>query len=346
MLEKHQNWSRIILFLIFVIPFLLIFSPFFIPILLAIFVALGLEPILYKVKLQAKNRKLFTFGLLAVSLFLIWGPLIFFSLRIVKGLKSVSLQSIQNSQFIQSLFSLFGKIQTYLSQWADMIGTEQDIIPGKDEILAKLGPFIVAKATSFLTSLPTLSLSFFVFFSFLFILTSKAKAIRAGIFRFSPLPDAEMQEILQSLQASCKLILVSTLMVGVLQALIVSIGSLIFGYHEFYLVFSATLFLSFIPVIGAAPVALALALISFLGGNSADGIGLLVVAAIAGSIDNIIKPFILSSNEKSLPPLLSLLGILGSILVFGLPGLLLGPLLLQVTVQLAPRLAEKILKTN
>ena len=120
-----------------------------------------------------------------------------------------------------------------------------------------------------------------------------------------------------------------------------ALGSSIFGFHEFFLIFVVTFILSFIPVIGAAPVSFVLAITAFVIGQSGNGIGLLVVTGIAGSIDNIIKPYVFSAREEGAHPIMSLIGIIGSIIVFGLPGLLLGPLLLQLGTELLPKLFEK-----
>jgi predicted PurR-regulated permease PerM len=68
-----------------------------------------------------------------------------------------------------------------------------------------------------------------------------------------------------------------------------------------------------------------------------SGIGLLVVAVVAGSVDNIIKPLIVSSgSEESLNPVISLLAIIGAVIVYGIPGLLLGPILTELTLKIVP----------
>lgn len=125
--------------------------------------------------------------------------------------------------------------------------------------------------------------------------------------------------------------------------MIVAVGASLFGFYEFFLIFVITFTLSFIPVIGAAPMSFVLAITAFIMGNSGNGIGLLVVTLIAGSIDNIIKPYVVSSKEAGIHPIIALMGIIGAIFVFGLPGLLLGPLLLQLGTELLPRLTGRLL---
>ncbi len=347
-IDKMQFIVRLVLLFILSLLFLMIFYPFTVPILMASFFALGCEPLIQKIhvstKSKPKRRRYFMLGLFATLLLALLVPLTVFVLRALKGLKSLSAESLQNSQFFQSLFNLWEKLQQFGMKAIQTLGLDLDIIPQKDELFGKISPLVLEKATLFLSSLPDLMLSLFVFFCMLFIFISNATKIKSFILRTDVLPEFEINLVTKSLQSSCSMILISTLLIGALQAFIVAIGSAIFGYHEFFLIFTVTFFLSFIPVIGAAPVAGLLAIISFLIGNSSDGIGLIVVTILAGSVDNILKPYVYSSTESNLHPLISLFGIIGSIIVFGLPGLLLGPLLMQITLEIVPALTRRILK--
>lgn len=343
--EKIYSITRSLLLAVLIIFFIVLFVPFSAPILIACFVALGSEPVIKKINFKTTKRMYFTLGLFVFLLVVFLLPLVLFIFRIANGLKSLNAESLQNSQFFKAILDLWGQLQDLSTQIMQAVGIDQNIIPQKEELLAKISPFIMQKATLFLGSLPDLLLSLFVFFCFLFILISSAKNIKDVVAKANLLPLAELNSILLTFQNSSYMIIVSTFLIGALQAFLVASGSLIFGFHEFFLIFAITFFVSFIPLFGAGPVAVLLSLISFLLGNTGDGIGLLVVALIAGTIDNIIKPFVFSKDEDGLHPVISLLGIIGSIMIFGLPGLLIGPFLLQATVKLAPELIEKTLNT-
>ncbi len=345
-IEKLHFALRILLLSVLSVLFITIFSPFMIPMLMAAFFALGCEPLIQKIhvstKSKPKRRRYFMLVLFVVMLVILLVPLTVFVIRALKGLKSISAESLQNSQMFQALFGLWEMLQGYGIKAIETLGLDIGVIPQKDELIGKISPIVLEKVTLFLGSIPDLMLSLFVFFCMLFILISNANKIKSYILQINVMPEYEVNVITRSLQNGCSMVLVSTLLIGALQALIVAIGSSVFGYHEFFLIFTITFFLSFIPVIGAAPVAGLLAIISFIMGNSADGIGLIVVTVIAGSIDNILKPYVFSNMEANMHPLISLFGIIGSIIVFGLPGLLIGPLLLQVTLQVVPPIAKRI----
>lgn len=343
--NKFHSLVRILLLLIIVIPFVLIFSPFFIVFLISAFVALGLEPILNKVSSRTKRNKYVGFGLGAILFFFVMVPFIFFTGRFVNALKGVSASSLQKSQFVQALFDLWAKVQSFELKIMTALGLDSNIIPTKDEIMAVINPFILDKTKTFLSALPDFGMALFVFFSMLVLFTTRAGVIKRFFVGWKILPVDEIDRITHILKRSCYMILVSTLVIGAIQALVVSVGSLIFGFNEFFLIFTVTFLVSFIPVIGAAPVAIALALISFINGDTGDGVGLVTVALIAGTIDNVLKPYIISGDSEKLHPLVSLFGIVGAIIVFGLPGLLLGPLVLQIGVELGPWLLQKLIST-
>ncbi len=345
-IEKLHFLLRLAFIIILSGLFVFIFTPFATPVLMAAFFAMGCEPLLQKIKVKSqfktKRRRYFALALFVSLLVVVIVPLVVFILRAIKGLKSISAESMQNSQFFQSLFILWDKVQTVAMSFIKTFGLDIDAIPQKDELFAKVSPIILDKVTSILGSLPDFILSIFVFFCMLILFVLNAAKIKKYILSIAILPEYETNLITENLQNSCCMILISTLFIGALQAFIVAIGSSIFGYSEFFLIFLITFFLSFIPVIGAAPVAALLAVISFLSGNSNDGIGLIVVATVAGTIDNILKPFVFSTGEENLNPIVSLLGIIGAIIVFGLPGLLLGPLLMQITMNLVPLMTKRL----
>ncbi len=342
--EQLQMSFRVLLLLVFVFSFILIFVPFFMPILIAIFVAFGLEPIIRKIKLKTKRRTYLAAGILSFLFLAVFIPIIIVLIRVVNEIKKLSVDSIQSSHLFQSIFNLLAKLQVYGQQFIDTIGLDPDTIPSKESIFSKAGPFIVEKTTAAFSSLPNLGLAIFIFLCMLFIFITQAGKIKNTFIKSKLLPEDEINQIISIVKSSCNMILVSTLLIGGLQATIVAIGSSIFGHNEFFLIFVTTFVLSFIPVIGAAPVAVFLSIISFLNGDNGDGAGLLVVAAIAGSIDNIIKPYVFSSEDEGLHPIISLLGIIGAIVVFGLPGLLLGPFIMQISVRLTPLMVKKLIR--
>jgi predicted PurR-regulated permease PerM len=343
-LNYRHNVVRILVLCAIAIPFIIIFMPFFVPMLLAMFFAFGLEPIWKKVGSERRQKKFFPWYLLFFCFFFLIIPTVFVGVKVVRLLQDFASKGTKDSQLFQSLDAIWDKTFATVNNTLQAVNFDQGILPTKEEIVSKVSPVIVDKTTQFLSGIPELGMTFAVFFGMLIVFVSHTNRIKDFFVKIDVLPLDDLNEIIECLKKNCYMTLISTFLIGLLQAFIVAIGASLCGFHEFLLIFIVTFLLSFIPVIGAAPVSFVLALAAFMMDQSGNGIGLLVVTLIAGSIDNIIKPYVFSGNEEGVHPFVALLGIIGAIIVFGLPGLLLGPLLLQIGVELIPKLTSESAK--
>jgi len=91
-------------------------------------------------------------------------------------------------------------------------------------------------------------------------------------------------------------------------------------------------FVALLPVLGGAIVMVPLAIVLALSGNWIGAIVVLLIQIlIFSNIDNVLRPRLVS-KEANLNPALTLLAIVGGIQVFGLFGILFGPLLMIIFV--------------
>jgi predicted PurR-regulated permease PerM len=116
------------------------------------------------------------------------------------------------------------------------------------------------------------------------------------------------------------------------QAIIGGAGLLIAGV-PFAAVLTALMFLLAVAQIGAVPVLVLPIIWLYWTGAYGGGTFLLVVAIIAGSLDNVLRP-ILIRKGADLPLLLIFVGVLGGLISFGLVGIFVGPLILAVSYTL------------
>ena len=116
---------------------------------------------------------------------------------------------------------------------------------------------------------------------------------------------------------------------AMVQALLGGVGLLIAGV-PFAPVLTALMFLLAVAQIGAVPVLIVPVIWLYWGENYVWGTFLLVVTIIAGTLDNVLRPFLIRKGAD-LPLLLILLGVIGGLIAFGLIGIFVGPLVLAVT---------------
>jgi len=117
------------------------------------------------------------------------------------------------------------------------------------------------------------------------------------------------------------------IMVALMQSTVAFIIFTIFGINGALVFAVITFALVFLPMIGALTIWLPLGIMMIASGNIAGGILFMVLSAIfISGIDNILRPIFLK-DRIHLHPLIILFAILGGIVVFGVNGLILGPML-------------------
>lgn len=116
---------------------------------------------------------------------------------------------------------------------------------------------------------------------------------------------------------------------ALVQAVLVGIGLFIAGVPGAALLALLTFFCSIVPILGTGLVWIPAAIWLFHEGSTGWAIFILVWGAGVASIDNVIKPWLISQGSD-MPFLLIFFGVIGGIAVFGFIGIFLGPTLLAL----------------
>lgn len=334
--ELKHRVVRIILTAIIFGLFAVMFVPFFTPLLMAALFGFALENLVTRYAPKRSRRSLPTLLILVSFFLLISLPIGIISYRVLGLARWVAETQFRESPVYHSLESLAASVSAFAERMMLLVGATPPE-GGVMEFVPKAASWVLAYTGALAASAPEFLVSMFVFSAALYVFLTEARYIRATVSSFKILKETELDQIIRVVQRSSYTTLVVSAGIGAIQALIVALGGVFFGYKEFFLLFVITFFTSFIPVIGAAPVAILLALLSLVQGNYFSAIGLGVVALVAGSVDNILKPLaVASTSEESLNPVISLLAIIGAVIVYGLPGLLLGPILTELTLKIVP----------
>jgi predicted PurR-regulated permease PerM len=89
--------------------------------------------------------------------------------------------------------------------------------------------------------------------------------------------------------------------------------------------------LTFVPVVGTAPVTVGAVIYLLAVQRWAAAAGMVVAAVVIGVSDNVVRPWVQSASSP-LHPLLVLLSIFGGLRVFGVAGVFLGPVVAALAV--------------
>ncbi|MEM0465239.1 MAG: AI-2E family transporter [Candidatus Pacearchaeota archaeon] len=180
----------------------------------------------------------------------------------------------------------------------------------------------------FLLDIPSLALKFLVFlFVFFFALKDGEKAIDY-LKSISPFKKDVEERFLKRFKNITNSVLLGQILVGVVQGLTAGIGYFVFGIDNALLFTIITILVSIIPLIGPWLVWVPINVFLFASGKIEIAIGFLIYNLFLTSlIDNLIRPFIVS-KRTDLNIAVIVIGMVGGIFVFGIAGLVIGPLVL------------------
>jgi predicted PurR-regulated permease PerM len=227
------------------------------------------------------------------------------------------------------------------SQQIDFITPLQKIFPSvfqsetfSAEIASTLRSFVTKTTNSMMNSLsniilnfPTIFLQFIVvFFTFFFVLRDKENLISyiQSLIPFS-------KEVEKKLFKSSKDITVSVLygqvVIGIVQGLVAGAGFFLFKVPNALLLTALAALAGIFPIIGTTIVWIPVAIYLVLAGNTFGALGVIIFGLISSIIENLVKPVFVSRRTQMNSSII-LIGMIGGLFLFGIMGVILGPLIL------------------
>ena len=207
---------------------------------------------------------------------------------------------------------------------------EADIIRKITESLQKTSVGIVTGITAILSYPLALVIKFFLMILILFFLFKDGSRFASAFYRFMPFPEDIERDIIDKVNSVVKVLVAGNLLIMALQGLMVGVGLAFFGFRMALLWGCVSAILSLIPVVGTTfvwvPAAFFLAVKGDYMGALFLGLWCLFWYFI---LENLVKPLILG-DRLNFHPLLFFFLLLGSIQTFGLPGVIVGPILLTL----------------
>jgi predicted PurR-regulated permease PerM len=205
--------------------------------------------------------------------------------------------------------------------------------PYGDDILAKLagaassiGNFVVRGLSSATSGTVAFFLQFFVFLYALFFFIKDGPAVLRKALYYLPLSDKDEARLIGNFSSVSRATIKGTLVIGIVQGVLAGIGLAVAGVNGAVFWGTVMVVLSIIPVVGTSlvwvPAAVYLAAI---GHPVAAVLLALYCGLIVGSVDNILRPRLVGKDTK-MPDLLILLSTLGGIYLFGVAGIIIGPI--------------------
>lgn len=318
--------------------FFYIMMPFMVYLVLGGILAMALTPFVdfFTRKGLSRNTSLivFSMGLLFVGLI----PTIGFFIR---GSRVIT-EFFQKSDFNQLNYKFTQSVYALIHKVCSLYGVNEAIVRAKfDAFSGYIATTLSASFGEMVYQLPEVIMGGLITILALYCFLKESGRIRSLFDRYFYFTKHNGDSFVLILKSCCREVFFSNIITGLLQATVVSVGALIFGIGDFFLVFFITFIVSFIPIIGAAPMAVVLALLCFMDGRAGAGLGMLAFAAFSGISDNLIRPLLGSLGTVEVHPFIGLLSVIGGVIMFGLPGLFMGPLITSLMFGALPIIIDE-----
>ena len=226
-----------------------------------------------------------------------------------------------------------------LSKLKEHIPFLETIEPYKDQILHKAGALVSSISGYLINSLSSATMGtvnflftiFILLYSMFFFLMDGDKLL-FRILYYLPLQDHDERRLLDRFTSVTRATLKGTAIIGILQGGLSGTAFALVGIPSAVFWGAIMAVLSIIPGIGTALVWGPAAIVLAVSGHYAKAICLtLFCALVVGSLDNFLRPWLVGKDTE-MHDLLILFGTLGGIAMFGIVGIIIGPIVAALFV--------------
>jgi predicted PurR-regulated permease PerM len=198
-----------------------------------------------------------------------------------------------------------------------------------EDTMQRLGNVATDLFTSIVGSAAGIFVTLLVLYFLLYFMLVQIREFETGLLRYAPFREQHALKFATALRNSTYSNVLGQGIIAVIQGALLSLGFWIFGIPDpvFWGVIGA--FISFLPVVGAPTLSIPASIILFANGQTLKGILLLAYGLLfIGQIDNFLR-LMINKRIANTHPLISIIGVFIGLPLFGILGLVFGPLLLS-----------------
>jgi predicted PurR-regulated permease PerM len=194
------------------------------------------------------------------------------------------------------------------------------------QITERVATFLASQAGAVVRNLAVFVFELFVTLFALFYFFRDADALMAGLRRLIPFGEPHRERMLAEARDLIHASVTTSLLIAGVQGLLGGIGFVIVGLGTPFFWGVVIAFFSLLPVVGGALIWVPAALWLVVTGHAVRAIILVAICAgLAGTADNLLRPVLLSGRTR-MNGLVVFISIAGGISVFGMLGIVLGPI--------------------
>ncbi|MFO7713569.1 AI-2E family transporter [Desulfosarcina sp.] len=336
-MEDRTSRNMILWFFLtcFLISFFLmgwLLSPFFSIIVLGAVVAGAFHPV-YRLLIAHGNISpgFASFLTCLAIFFILFIPIVFFvgvltqeAYELIQLAKSPALSIFINTHFTNS--ALLDRINPLLAN-VDVTITGEQLNKTISDIGRVVGLFLYDQARAIASNTLSFLASFFLMLLVIFFLLIDGSKLIQFLIDLSPLPEEQDAQLISKFKDMAGAILVGNGLCGAIQGVAGGMLFWIFGLQSAFLWGVIMALLAFLPIIGIGAVFVPTVIFLFLKGHIGVSIlFMLFYLLLSGGVEYILKPKVVGKRVQ-MHTLVVFLSIVGGLKMFGILGIIYGPLI-------------------
>jgi predicted PurR-regulated permease PerM len=261
------------------------------------------------------NKTMSALIIMIISLIVIIIPMLFLCIMVVDKLSGINSRSfpIQDWIYRVDIFSARHLGQPKLAE----------------DTLQKLGSYATQLFPSIITGIGNILLTLLVMYFLLFFMFTQKKQFETGLLRYAPFREQHALRFSEALRNATYSNVLGQGIIALTQGTLLALGFFFFGLPDPVFWGAIGSFISFLPVVGAPTLTIPAAIILMATGHVLKGVGLLAYGLLfIGNIDNVLR-MVINKRVANTHPIISVIGVFIGLPLFGILGLVFGPLLLS-----------------
>ena len=258
-------------------------------------------------------------------------PIVFFvgiltqeAAELIQLAKSPALTSFINTHFTNS--ALLARINPLLAN-LDIAITGEELNRTISDLGKTVGQFLFDQARAIASNTLSFIVSFFLMLLVIFFLLIDGPKLLHFLIDLSPLPDDQDTQLIDKFSDMAGAILFGNGLCGAIQGLAGGLAFWLFGLPSAFLWGVIMALLAFLPIIGIGVVFIPTVVFLFLKGRIAVSLFFLIFyLLLSGGVEYILKPRVVGKRVQ-MHTLVVFLAIIGGLRLFGILGIIYGPLI-------------------
>jgi predicted PurR-regulated permease PerM len=219
--------------------------------------------------------------------------------------------------------------KTMLDKVKHLVPVNGDIQNLVEDGLKKAGEWATTLFPSIISGAFNIVLGLLLMYFLLFFMLVQMETFEQALIKYAPFREQNVQRFAEEMRNTTYANVVGQGFIALVQGSLLGLSFYILGYTDPVFWGVVTTFISFVPILGPPIVFVPAALLQLANGNNFAGWAMLIFGfVVIINIDNVLR-FMIAKKVGNIHPVITVLGVVIGIPLFGILGLVFGPLLLS-----------------